>query len=66
VQVDRDQQPHDEWRETRCETCGEPFRFMVELSPQYTTMTPALEAVRARQREETRRLMEKHNTEDAG
>lgn len=66
AQVDRDQWPRDEWRETRCEACGDPFKFLVELSPQYTTMTPALEAHRKQQAEETRRLMEKHNVEDEG
>jgi hypothetical protein len=59
VQVDHDEQPFDEWRQTHCEACEKPFKFVVETVPQYSTMSPELEAVRQQQRDEIRALLEK-------
>jgi hypothetical protein len=59
VQVDHDGHPRDEWRQTHCEACEKPFKFLVVSVPQYSTMSPELEAVRQQQRDELRALLEK-------
>lgn len=51
-------EPYDVWRETKCEHCGEPFKFQTESVTRYTTMTPALEAVRRDCASRTRRILE--------
>jgi len=53
-------EPLDEWDNTTCCDCKQPFKFMAEAVMQYTTMSPALEAVRQRQRKEMRQLLEKN------
>ena len=63
AQADHDEHPHDEWRQTGCYDCGQPFKFLVETVPQYTTMSPGLEALRARQREELRAMLERGEDE---
>ena len=49
--------PMCEWRQVDCDCCGEPFKFMTESVVQYTTMSPALEAVRQKNAEALRRML---------